>query len=94
MLEQAPGRTCVPMERGAHTGAVVDEKLDMSRQCGLTARILGCIKRSVASRLREAILPLCSALVKPHLQYCVQLWGPQHWKDMDLLEWVQRRPQK
>jgi len=32
--------------------------------------ILGCIRGSVGSRLREVILPLCLTVVSPHLDYC------------------------
>jgi len=79
-------------------GVLVDEKLNMTSQCALIAqkanRIPGCIKSSTASRSREVILPLCSTLVRPHLESCVQLWSPQNRKGMDLLERVQRRSTK
>jgi len=72
-------------------GVLVDEKLNMTHQRALTAQkashILGCIPSSVAIRLREVILPLCSTLVRAHLESCIQLWSPQHRKEMDLLEW-------
>ena len=73
-------------------GVLVDNRLAMSQQCALVSKkvigILGCIKKSVLSRLREVILPVYFTLMSQHLEYCAEFWAPQFKENWNLLERV------
>ena len=72
-----------------------DGKLNMSQQCALAARRASCvpghIKHSTASRSRQVIVTVDTALAQSRLKYCVQLWAPRSKKDIRLLARAQSR---
>lgn len=70
------------------SGVLVDGKLNTSQQRDLVTkkanRIVGCVKQYIANHSKEVIVPLYLALVWPHLESCVQLWGPQYKRDIKI----------
>ena len=79
-------------------GVLVTSDLSFSKYISSAAakanRILGIIKRSFLHMSKEAFLVLYKTYVRPHLEYCVQVWSPYLQRDKDVIEKVQRRATK
>ena len=52
------------------------------------------IRRNITYKDKRLIVPLYKAIVRPHLEYCIQAWSPYLRKDIDMLEKIQRRATK
>ena len=54
-------------------------------------QMLGLIRRNITYKEKKLIISLYKAIVRPHLEYCIQAWRPYCKKDIDMLEKIQRR---
>ena len=57
-------------------------------------QILGLNRRTITYKEKQLIVPLYKAIVRVHLEYCIQAWRPYRKKDIDKLERLQRRATK
>ena len=61
-------------------GVLIDTKFKPEKQCRIAASkanaALFRLKKTVKSRRPRVLIPLFKAFVRPHLEYCVQAWGP------------------
>ena len=79
-------------------GVTISANMKVSEQCGIAAskgnQILGLIRRNITYKGKKLIIPLYKAIVRPHLEYCIQAWRPYRKKYIDTLERIQRRATK
>src|SRR6218665_3586516 len=99
------GNQELPYEMGGKMLKVSEEERDLgvimhrsakpSRQCAEASKkansTLGMIRRT---RDKDTILRLYKSLVRPQLEYCIQVWSPHLKLDMEKLEKVQRNAPK
>ena len=107
-LHIGPGNTSMNYEMGGtilsttvkekDLGVTMDANMKVSEQCRIAAskanQVPGMIRRNITYKDKSLIVPLYKAIVRPHLEYCIQAWSPYLRKDIDMLEKIQRRATK
>ena len=80
-------------------GVSMNANMKVSEQCRIAAskgnQVLGMIRRNITYyKEKSLIVPLYKAIVRPHLEYCIQAWSPYLRKDIDMLDKIQKRATK
>ena len=78
-----------------YLGVSMNANIKVSEQCRIAAskgkQVLGMIRRNITYKEKSLIVPLYKAIVRPHLEYCIQAWRQYLGKDIDMVEKMQRR---
>src|SRR6218665_1072934 len=92
------GKVLKVSEEERDLGVITHRSAKPSRQCAEASKkansTLGMIRRTIVTRDKGTILRLYKSLVRPQLEYCIQVWSPHLKQDMEKLEKVQRRATK
>ena len=107
-LHIGPGNTSMTYQMGGTSlsitvkekdlGVTMNANMKVSEQCIIAAskgnQVLGMIRRNITYKDKSLIVPLYKAIVRPHLEYCIQALSLYLRKDIDMLEKIQKRATK
>ena len=79
---------------GVWTTSNLASSVHCQKAAANATKILGQIKRSFSRISKDLFIFLYKTYVRPHLEYCVQIWCPYLARDVDVLERVQMRATK
>ncbi len=70
-------------------GVTMNANMKVSEQCIIAAskgnQALGMIRRNITYKENSLIVTVYKAIVRPHVEYCIQAWNPHLSKDIDML---------
>ena len=76
--------------KAKYLGVTMNANMKVSEQCGIAAatcnQVLGMSRRNITYKEKSLIIPLNKAIVRPHLEYCIQAWNPYLRNNIDMLE--------
>ena len=68
----------------------MNANMKVPEQCRISAsngiQVIGMIRRNITYTDKSLIVPLYKAVVRPHLDYCIQAWSPYLRKDIYMLD--------
>jgi hypothetical protein len=83
------------VEEEEDLGVKFNSTLSFSGQCEKVVHkansVMRIIFKTISSRAAKVLIPLFKALVRPKLEYCVQVWRPYLKQDIKIIERVQKR---
>src|SRR6218665_2458910 len=92
------GKVLKVSEEERDLGVIMHRRAKPSRQCTEASKkansTVGMIRRTIVTRDKYAILRLYKSLVRPQLEYWIQVWSLYQKQDREKLEKVQRRATK
>ena len=71
-----------------YLGVTMNANMKVSEQCRIAAskgnQVLGMIRRNITYKKEKSLIVyLYKAMVRLHLEYCIQAWSPYVRKDID-----------